>query len=110
MSTQIKQHNEKNTTLVKVVRGWQITLPIEMREEVGLELGSYLEAQVSNGTINLKPVKLVSPADADRRLEEILSRVKYTGSQPAPSEEEILSDVVDIIHQMRRENAEGGAR
>jgi bifunctional DNA-binding transcriptional regulator/antitoxin component of YhaV-PrlF toxin-antitoxin module len=96
--------------LVKVVRGWQITLPIEMREEVGLELGSYLEAQVSNGTISLKPVKLVSPADADRRLEEILSRVKYTGSQPAPSEEEILSDVVDIIHQMRRENAEGGAR
>ena len=48
-------------------------------EEIGLELGSYLEAQVSNGMIYLKPVKLVSPADADQRLEEILSRVKYTG-------------------------------
>ena len=110
MSTQVKQPNEKNNTLVKVVRGWQITLPIEMREEVGLELGSYLEAQVSNGTISLKPVKLVSPDDADRRLEEILSRVKYTGPEPMPSIDKFTGDIADIIHDMRREHGEGGTR
>src|SRR5215213_11250847 len=98
MATQEKQPNEKNTALVKVVRGWQITLPMEMREEIGLELGGYLEAQVSNGMISLKPVKLVSPADADRRLDEILSRVKYTGPEPMPSIDELTGDIADIIH------------
>ncbi len=96
--------------MVKVVRGWQITLPMDMREEVGLELGSYLEAQASNGMIYLRPVKLVSPADADRRLEEILSRVKYTGPEPVPSVDELAGDVADIIHDMRREHDESGTR
>jgi len=110
MATQVKQPNEKNTTLVKVVRGWQITLPIEMREEVGLELGSYLEAQVKNGMINLKPVKLVSPQDADRRLEKILSRVKYTGQEPMPSIDELAGNIADIIHDMRQEHGKSGTR
>ena len=110
MTTQAKQPTAKNTALVKVVRGWQITLPMEMREEVGLELGSYLEAEVSDGMISLKPVKLVSPADADRHLEEILGRVRYTGPEPMPSMDELTGDVADIIHDMRREHDEGGAR
>ena len=110
MANQTRQPNGKSTTLVKVVRGWQITLPMDMREEVGLELGSYLEAQISNGMIYLKPVKLVSPADADQRLEEILSRVKYTGPEPIPSVDELAGDVANIIHDMRREHDESGTR
>jgi bifunctional DNA-binding transcriptional regulator/antitoxin component of YhaV-PrlF toxin-antitoxin module len=61
MATQAKQPNEKNTALVKVVRGWQITLPMDMREEVGLELGSYLEAQVIDGMIYLKASEAGEP-------------------------------------------------
>ncbi len=110
MVTQAEQQNEKNTTLVKVVLGWQITLPMDMREEIGLELGSYLEAQVSNGVIYFRSVNLVSLADADQLLEEILSQVKYTGQKPIPSMDELAGDVADIIHDMRREHDESGAR
>lgn len=110
MIAQAKQPNEKSTTLVKVVRGWQITLPMDMREEVGLELGSYLEAQVSDGMIYLRPVRLVSPADAERRLEEILGRIRYTGQEPMPSMDELAGDVADIIRDTRREHDEGSAR
>ena len=110
MPTQTKQSKDVNTSLVKVVRGWQITLPMDIREEIGLELCGYLEAQVSNGTISLKPVKLVSPVDADRRLEEILSRIKYTGPEPMPPMDELAGDIADIIHDMRHEHDEDRAR
>ncbi len=110
MYTKAKQLNDKNTTLIKVVRGWQITLPMDMREEVDFEIGSYLEAQVHKGVISLKPVELISPADADRRLEEILSRFKYTGPKSLPSVDEFAGDVADIIHDMRREHDESGTR
>jgi hypothetical protein len=55
-------------------------------------------------------VKLVSPADADQRLEEIISRVRYTGQEPMPSMDELTGDVADIIHDMRREHDESDAR
>ncbi len=110
MATQTKQESGENNTLVKVVRGWQITLPMDMREEVGLELGSYMEAKLSNGGIFLKPVKLVSPADADRRLEDILSRVKYIGQEPMPSIDELTGELADVIRDMRREHDENSAR
>jgi hypothetical protein len=44
-----------------------------------------------------------SPDDADRRLDEILSRIKYTVIQPTPSEGEIMEVVVQAIHELRTE-------
>jgi bifunctional DNA-binding transcriptional regulator/antitoxin component of YhaV-PrlF toxin-antitoxin module len=110
MATQAKQPKKGSRALVKIVRGFQITLPTDMRKVLGVEEGGYLEAEVQHGIIQLRPVKLVSPTEAERRLDDILGRIQYTGPEPAPSEEDIMAEVVDIIHQSRRENAQGGAR
>ncbi len=50
-----------------------------------------------------KNIQQTSYDDADRRLDEILSRVKYTGPEPAPDIDELASDIANIIHDMRRE-------
>jgi hypothetical protein len=41
---------------------------------------------------------------ADRQLDEILGRVKYIGSEPPPSEDEVMDMVV---HEIRAVRAEG---
>ena len=47
----------------------------------------------------------LQPTDeqSDRQLEQILSRVKYTGPEPMPSIDELTGDVADSIHDMRRD-------
>ena len=57
-----------------------------------------------------KPVSVVDQAEADRQLSDLLSRVKYTGAEPMPSEDKLVEEVAGIIHDMRRDNAEGSAR
>ena len=52
--------------------------------------------------MNEIPMQL-SDDQSDRRLEEILSQVKYTGPEPMPSIDKLVADVADIIHNMRRE-------
>ena len=44
--------------LVKVRRGAQITLPLEIRQAIHLEEGDYLEAQVTDSGILLRPVSI----------------------------------------------------
>jgi AbrB family looped-hinge helix DNA binding protein len=95
--------------LVKVVRNGQITLPASVRQALKVGEGDYLEAEVIDGKVELRPVAVIDRAQADRRLEEILSRVKYVGPTPEPSEDELLDQVTEIIHEIRRENAEGSA-
>ena len=110
MNMLTKQAENAAVSLIKVVRNGQITLPAEVRKTLMVKEGDYLEASLVNGKVVLTPFSVSDRGKADQKLDEILGRVKYTGSQPAPSEEEILSDVVNIIHRMRRKNAEGGAR
>jgi AbrB family looped-hinge helix DNA binding protein len=109
----INQSNQANTDavgLVRVIRNGQITLPADVRRALKVQEGDYFEAEVIAGAIHLKPVSVVNRAATEQKLEEILRRVKYTGPEPMPSADELAGDVADIIHDMRRENAEGGAR
>ncbi len=108
MTTTIK--NNKRTAIIKMTRSGQITLPAEVRKMLALKEGDYLEAGVINGKIELEPLMKVNREEAERQLSEILSRVKYTGPELVPSVDELSGDIADIIHDMRRENAEGGAR
>ncbi len=96
--------------LIKMLRGGMFTLPAATRRKLGLKDGDYVQAvEVEEGVL-LKPVTLVSPAEAERRLDEILSRVTPREHRPERSEDELVSEVADIIRQTRRENAKGGTR
>ena len=96
--------------LIRIIRGGQITLPADVRKALQVKEGDYLKAEVADGALNLRPVTLVNPAEVDRRLEEILSKVKLTARDAARSEDELLGEVADIIRRTRRTNAEGRAR
>ena len=104
------QTNKTDVSLIKVTRNGRVTLPAEVRKALQVKEGDYIAAEARDSGVFLKPILIVYREEAGRQLDEILSRVKYTGPEPMPSADELAGDVADIIHNMRRENAEGGAR
>ncbi len=61
--------------LVKVRRAAQITLPREIRDAAHLEEGDYLEAQLTNEGILLRPVRIGSREPSPEQEAEILAVV-----------------------------------
>ncbi len=61
--------------LVKVRRAAQITLPREIRDAAHLEEGDYLEAQLTNEGILLRPVSIGSREPTPQQEAEILAVV-----------------------------------
>jgi AbrB family looped-hinge helix DNA binding protein len=96
--------------LVRMLRGGQVTLPAEARKALKLNEGDYLDLEVTGGTLTLKPVSVIDRAEADRRLDTILSRVQYVGPEPAPAEDEMMDMVVDEIRAVRDKHAKSRSR
>ena len=94
-------------TLVRMLRGGQITLPAEARKALKVSEGAYLDLQVTNGAATLKPVDLVDRAEVDRQLDAILSRIRYIGPEPRPSEDELMDLVVEQIDTLRARHDQG---
>jgi AbrB family looped-hinge helix DNA binding protein len=57
-------------TLVKVRRAAQITLPAEMRSALRVSEGDYLEAELVEGGVLLRPVAIFSREQAAKPLDE----------------------------------------
>ena len=110
MSMPTKQSNSADKSLVRIVRNGQITLPSDVRKALQMKEGDYLEAAVIGGEVRLKPVSVIDRGKTPERLDEIFSRIKYTGPKPVPGADEIAAEVSDIIHDTRRNDAKGGAR
>src|SRR5690348_4273039 len=96
--------------IVRLIRGGQVTLPADARRAFNMKEGDYLEAEVTERGVLLKPIAVSERGTADRELEAILSRVKYVGPEPEPSEEEVADLVNQEIHAIRIEHAKDGAR
>ena len=88
-------------TLVRMLRGGQITLPAEARRALKLSDGAYLDLQVTNGTVASQPVEIIERTDADRQLDAILSRMQYIGPEPRPTEDEFIDMVAKEIRSLR---------
>jgi antitoxin MazE len=103
----MKAKTQENTVmaLVRMLRGGQITLPAEARKALKLSEGDYLDLEIQGGTLLLKPVTVVDRAEADRQLDAILSRVKYAGPEPEPSEDEVMDIVVEEVRAVRNKYA-----
>ena len=96
--------------LIKVLRAGQVTLPAEARKALALEEGDYLEAEVVEGALRLKPVSGVERKKAWATLNAILAEPKWRGPGPEPSEDEVMEEAVEAIHAYRAQNAKSGAR
>ena len=96
-------------SVVKLLRRGQITLPAEIRKALELGEGDYLEAEVVAGAVVLKPRAPVDREQAWERLMRIIERPKWRGPGAEPGEDELMQEVVEDIHAMRREH-EGRSR
>ena len=95
---------DKEMALVKVRRAAQITLPAEVREKLGISDGDYLEAEVTDEGVLLKPVSVVERKKAWERVFKAMETVEYVGPEPEPGEDEVMEMVVSEIQAMRREH------
>lgn len=99
----ITKQGTSDMALVKIKDRAQITLPPEVRQALNVGVGDYLEAEVVEGGVLLKPVAVVERTKAWDDLFEVLKRVRYQGPEPRPSPEEEERRVVDMIRAYRQE-------
>jgi AbrB family looped-hinge helix DNA binding protein len=96
-------------TLVRLRERAQITLPQELRDALKLKQGDYLEAEVVEGKLILKPVAVITRETARQELLEMLSGPsRWKGPSPEPSEDELIEEIVSDIKEERRKRREGG--
>jgi AbrB family looped-hinge helix DNA binding protein len=97
--------------LVKLRERAQITLPREVRAALKVEQGDYLEAEVVDGGVLLRPVAVADRDAARRRVREMLSGgSRYVGPDPEPSDDELMRMVVEDIEDARRRDRASGSR
>ena len=90
-------------TVLKLRRSAQLTLPAEIREALKLCEGDYLEAELVEGGVMLRPVSVVRREEAWDDLMRIVSEPKRVGpSAMSPEEEE--AQIFEIVEEYRREN------
>ena len=56
---------EQNMPIVKVTRNFQVTIPLEVREQLGIEKGDILEAVVQGKAVMFKPKVLLDRESVD---------------------------------------------
>jgi AbrB family looped-hinge helix DNA binding protein len=89
--------------LVKVKDRAQITLPPDIRKALNVGVGDYLETEVVEGGVLLKPVAVVERTKAWDALFKVLEGVRYQGPDPRPAPEEEERMVAEMIRAYRKE-------
>src|SRR3954471_15434607 len=102
--TETNPQPENAMALVKLLRGGQLTLPAETRKALRLVEGDYLEAELVQGGVMLKPVAVVDRTKAWDDLMAIIDEPKWRGPGPEPSDDELLELADEEVHALRREH------
>jgi AbrB family looped-hinge helix DNA binding protein len=87
--------------LVRLLRGGQVTLPAELRQKLQVKEGDYLEAEVVENGMLLKPVAFVSRERAWKAIREAQQSVRYIGPEPRPSPEDEEEQIYEIVREFR---------
>jgi AbrB family looped-hinge helix DNA binding protein len=90
---------------VKVGRAAQITLPAEIRKQLEIAEGDYLEAEVIKGSLVLRPVSAAGRQRAWQQIREAQRSVRYVGPEPRPSPEEEEQMIFDEVEALRHKRA-----
>jgi AbrB family looped-hinge helix DNA binding protein len=93
-------------TIIRIRERAQITLPAEVRRALNVGKGDYLEAEVVEGGLMLKPVALIDREMARTRLRELLRGSRYVGPGPEPSEDDVMEEAVRAVKETRKELAQ----
>ena len=93
-------------SLVKIRRSAQITLPADICRALNVGDGDYLEAEVVEGGVLLRPVAAGKRAGALRRIDEARRTVRPTPEQAAKPIEDQEQEILEEVKEVRRAYAE----
>ncbi len=95
---------EPKSKTVHVLRGGQVTIPIEFRRELGIEESSIVEFTLANGTLTLQPVE-TKPKGSEwlRELYEAFAPVRQEAIDKGYTEDEINEWIDEAIREVRAE-------
>jgi AbrB family looped-hinge helix DNA binding protein len=79
---------EKIMTRVRLLRDGRLTLPAAVRHKLALMEGDWLEAELVERGVLLKPVSDITREEAWERILDAPQEVQYVGPEPRPSPEE----------------------
>lgn len=98
----------KEMELIKVKRHFQLTIPVALREKLRLAVGDYVQADVENGKIVIRPVEVVSPekeksaatAEAKQKAWAMLDEIWTEMKDQDPLEvEELVDEAVKAVRK-----------
>ena len=92
-------------SLTKVTRNGQVTLPASVRQALRIKEGDYLEAEVVEGELRLRPVAVVDRKAAWRRIRAAQAVVRYVGAEPRPDPEAEEAWILDAVREFRDRDA-----
>ena len=96
--------------LVTVKSKFQVTIPRELRNELDLNEGDLLEAELEAGRIVLTPKQVVDRNATFARLREIAAAAEARWRAEGLSDEEVERMILEEVRQVRAERVAGENR
>ena len=93
-------------SLVKIRRSAQITLPADVRRALNVGDGDYLEAELVEGGVLLRPMATGERVDAWRRIDEARRTVRPVPEQAVKPVEQQEREILEEVNEVRRAYAE----
>jgi AbrB family looped-hinge helix DNA binding protein len=90
-------------SLVKLKGKGQMTLPVEIREQLSLDEGALLEANVEKGKIILTPKTVVDRAAAFARMNAIAAKAEKRWRVEGKTDEEMEQLINETVEEVRAE-------
>ena len=97
-------------SLVKVSRAAEINLPTELWEALRVSEGDYLEAELVEGGVLLRPVSVAGREAAWRQVWEAVDSVRPSPEQAARTADEQEADILAVVDAARREHGDDRRR
>ena len=96
-------------SLLQVRRNFQITIPAKLRKALGIEEGDYIDAELQNETIVLRPKAITDRSiikrreEAKKRFFEMVDRIRERNKDVDPKEvESLINEAVSAVRAEER--------
>lgn len=92
-------------SLVRVRRMAQLTLPAEVRRALDVKEGDYLEAEIVEDGVLLRPVAVVERQRAWQGIAHAVSQVRDLEAKSGEDNEQAEAEIVEMVKEHRRKKA-----
>lgn len=104
----VRATTETNPRIVKALRGGQITIPVELRRQLGIQDETLLQVWVDAGELRMRPVQVTGTAPAGSAwLQDLYLEFSSVREEAANlSGEEIDAAIDDAVRAVRSTKSE----